>query len=99
MAIQDDLENPYLYMKSKYLRKIENLNIFGEEILKVEGSNFRINRKNIKSVTYDKRKKWGMAYYPHDGKIYVKPENGKKKEFIILGSQSGEEIKVWIEKK
>ena len=99
MAIQNDLRNPYSYMKSKYLRKIENLNIFGEEILKMEGSNFKINRKNIKSVIYDKRKKWGMGYYPHDGKVYVKTESGEKKEFIILGSQSGEEIKNWIKKK
>lgn len=40
-----------------------------------------------------------MGYYPHDGKVYVKTYDGKKKEFIILGSQSGEEIKNWIEKK
>ncbi len=99
MAIQDDLQNPYSYMKSSYLRKIENLNIYGESILETEKPNFRINRNEIKNVTYDKRKKWGMGYYPHDGKVYVKTKNGKKKEFIILGSQSGKEIENWIEKK
>lgn len=99
MAIQDDLQNPYSYMKSSYLRKIENLNIYGEDILKTEKPNFKINRNEIKSVTYDKRKKWGMGYYPHDGKVYVKTKNGKKKEFIILGSQSGKEIENWIKKK
>jgi hypothetical protein len=99
MAIQDDLQNPYSYMKSSYLRKIENLNIYGEDILKTEKPNFKINRNEIKSVTYDKRKKWGMGHYPHDGKVYVKTKNGKKKEFIILGSQSGKEIENWIEKK
>ena len=46
-----------------------------------------------------KEKKWGMGYYPHDGKVYVKTKNGKKKEFIILGSQSGKEIENWIKKK
>ncbi len=99
MAIQDDLQNPYSYMKSSYLRKVENLNIYGEDILKTEKTNFKINRNEIKNVTYDKRKKWGMGYYPHDGKVYVKTKNGKKKEFIILGSQSGKEIENWIEKK
>lgn len=99
MAIQDDLQNPYSYMKSSYLRKVENLNIYGEDILKTERPNFKINRNEIKSVTYDERKKWGMGYYPHDGKVYVKTKNGKKKEFIILGSQSGKEIENWIEKK
>jgi hypothetical protein len=98
MAVQNDLDNPYSYIKSKYLRKIENLNIYGKEILNVEKANFKINRHEIKSVTYDKRKKWGMGYYPHDGKVYVKTENERKKEFIILGSQSGEQIKEWIEK-
>jgi len=99
MAIQDDLQNPYSYMKSSYLRKIENLNIYGEDILKTEKPNFKINRNEIKNATYDKRKKWGIGYYPHDGKVYVKTKNGKKKEFIILGSQSGKEIENWIEKK
>lgn len=98
MAIQDDLENPYSYMKSDFLRKVENLDIFSDEILKVDKSNFKINRQKIKSVNHDKRRKWGMGYYPHDGKIYVKTENNKKKELIILGSQSGEKIKTWINK-
>lgn len=99
MSIQDDLENPYAYLKSSYLRKIENLNIHGESILKIEKPNFRINCNEIERVTYDKRKKWGMGHYPHDGKVYVKTKNGKKKEFIILGSQSGKEIEKWIDKK
>jgi len=38
-----------------------------------------------------------MGYYPHDGKVYLKIENKGKREFIILGSQSGEEVKKWIE--
>ena len=59
MAIQDDLQNPYSYMKRSYLRKIENLNIYREEILKTEKPSFKINRNEIKSVTYDKRKKMG----------------------------------------
>lgn len=99
MAIQNDLENPYSYMKSKYLRRIVSLSVFEDKILEIESSNFKINRGKIKSVVYDKGKKWGMGYYPHDGKVYVKTYDGKKKEFIILGSQSGEEIKNWIEKK
>lgn len=99
MAIQDDLQNPYSYMKSSYLRKIESLNIYGDNILKIDKPNFRISLNEIGSVTYDKRKKWGMGHYPHDGKVYVKTKNGKKKEFIILGSQSGKAIESWIEKK
>jgi len=96
MVVRGDLQNPYSYIKSKYLLKIEDLDIFGGEILKAQDSNFKITRRKIQSVTYDKSKKWGMGYYPHDGKVYVKEENARKKEFIILGSQSGEKIKNWI---
>jgi len=96
-AIKGDLSNPYLYIKNEYFKKIENLNVFGEEIINEDKSNFKISRQKIKKVTYDKRKKWGMGYYPHDGKVYLKTENKRKREFIILGSQSGEEIKTWIE--
>ena len=99
MSIQDDLENPYSYVKSKYFRKMENLDILGPEILSTEKSNFKISREKIESVTYDKRRKWGMGHYPHDGKVYVKTKNGRKREFIILGSQSGEGIKERVEKK
>ncbi|AFM05447.1 hypothetical protein Fleli_3107 [Bernardetia litoralis DSM 6794] len=99
MSIQGDLENPYSYMKNSYLRKIENLDIYGAEILKIERANFKINRNEIESATYDERQKWGMGYYPHDGKVYIKMKNGKKKEFIIVGSQSGKEIENWINKK
>lgn len=38
-----------------------------------------------------------MGSYPHDGKVHVKTQAGKKREFIILGNQSGEAIKAWIE--
>lgn len=98
MAIQDDLQNPYSYIKSSYLQKIENLNIYEEDILKSEKPNFRINRNEIISVAFDKSKKWGMGYYPHDGRVYVKTTDGSKKEFIILGSQSGTKIENWIKK-
>ena len=99
LAIQDELQNPYSYMKSSYLRRIEGLNIYGEDILQAEKPNFKIYRDDIKKVTYDRKKKWGMGYYPHDGKVYVRTGNGKKREFIILGAQSGKEIQTWIESK
>jgi hypothetical protein len=33
-----------------------------------------------------------MGYYPHDGKVYIETHDGKKKEFIMLGNQSGQKI-------
>ena len=99
MAIKGDLQNPYAYMKNSYLNQLVDLDIYGEDIINVQKPNFKISRSEIESVSYDSRKKWGMGYYPHDGKVYVVTKNGKKKEFIILGAQSGKEIENWIEGK
>lgn len=97
MVVTGDLENPYSYISDKYLLEINALNILGEEILNVKKANFKIHLSEIESVTYNSKRKWGMGYYPHDGKVYVKTKN-KKKEFIILGNQSGKEIENWIKK-
>ena len=96
MAIKGDLTNPYAYIKKSYFDKIRNLDLFGEELLKAEKSNFRINTNDISNATYDSRKKWGMGNYPHDGKVYLETKNGKKREFIILGNQSGGDIANWL---
>lgn len=87
-----DLDNPYSYIKKRYIRKVENLDLNGNEILDVNRSNFRIDRSDISCVNYDPSKKWGMAEYPHDGKVNIKTTNGSTREFIILGQQSGEDI-------
>lgn len=83
LAIRNDLNNPYSYIRHKYLKKLESLDINSDEILKVSSSSFRISRKDIVDVYYDKRKKWGMGHYPHDGKVHLKTKDNKKREFII----------------
>jgi hypothetical protein len=96
MAIKGNLTNPYAYVKKSYFDKVKNLDLFGNELLKVNKANFRINRNDISNAVYDSRKKWGMGAYPHDGKVYLKINNGKKREFIILGNQSGSNIANWL---
>jgi len=98
MAITDDLQNPYSYIKGNFLGKLENQNILSDEILKVSCSNFKIDRSKIIDVSHNKKKKWGMGPYPHDGKVYVKTSDNKIREFIIIGIQSGEKIANWIKK-
>jgi len=94
LAITDDLENPYSYAKDKYLNRLVEKDIFSNEILKDSSCNFRIKMKEIKRVFYAKTKKWGMGPYPHNGKVYIQLK--KKREFMILGNQSGEKIEKWI---
>ncbi|MEO7486170.1 MAG: hypothetical protein ABIU77_03680 [Ferruginibacter sp.] len=92
MTINGDLQNPYSYIKSKYIDDVADLELLDGSILSNQKSNFIIRRSDIKNARYDPRKKWGMGYYPHDGKVYIETTDGKKKEFIILGNQSGHTI-------
>ncbi len=91
MAIHEDLMNPLSYLKDKYLERVNDLNLLKSNINKKHYANFRIKISEIIEVNHDPSKKWGMSYYPHDGKIYIKTKD-KKMEFIILGKQSGSKI-------
>lgn len=99
MTVKGDLQNPYSYIKSKYLDRVKDLELVDTEILKQDKSNFVIYRADIFNAYHDPKKKWGMGYYPHDGKVYVLTNDGKKKEFIILGNQSGNKVASLILKK
>jgi hypothetical protein len=91
-AVRGDLGNPYSYLKEKYIHEIENENLFDDSITLKNDTNFKIDRAKIRNAYYDPKKKWGMGYYPHDGKVYIETMHNKKREFIILGKQSGHEI-------
>lgn len=92
MAVRGDLQNPYSYVKSKYIDEVQDCELLDGSILTHDKSNFIIKRADIKNAYYDPKKKWGMGYYPHDGKVYIETFDGKKKEFIISGNQSGNKI-------
>jgi hypothetical protein len=78
LAVHGDLNDPKSYVNVERIRQPNS-------------ANFSIPLSDISLVEHDARKKWGMGYYPHDGRIFVRAV-GKKREFIILGNQSGKEI-------
>lgn len=98
LAVQD-VNNPYAYGREKYLKAVDDLDLYGEEILQQSGGNFRLAYADIASVRHDPRKKWGMGPYPHDGKIYVTTKAGQQKELILLGKQDGAAIAQLIAQK
>jgi hypothetical protein len=98
LAIHGDLDNPLSYLNEKYLRRVGSLDLLSDDFLKANRASFRIRFDEISEVAYDPRKKWGMGYYPHDGKVYV-TTHGRRREFIVLGDQSGRAIAGWIEGK
>ncbi|GAB3034294.1 hypothetical protein GCM10027285_16420 [Oleiagrimonas citrea] len=78
LAVQGDLDDPRSYVSDR-------------QLLRENGANFIFSLSEITSVTYNPRKKWGMGYYPHDGRVIVQTLE-RRLEFIILGNQSGEQI-------
>jgi len=86
-----DLTNPLTYINERYRKKYKDIDLVSGDLSTINKANFQIALSEITDVTYDPSKKWGVGPYPHDGKIYV-TANGSRREFIILGSQSGEKI-------
>jgi hypothetical protein len=78
LAVQGELNDPASYVSAATLAKSHR-------------ANFAIALSEVRSVTYDPQKKWGMGYYPHDGRVTVTTP-WQRREFIILGGQSGREI-------
>lgn len=52
---------------------------------------FSIRLSDVTSISYNHRKKWGMGYYPHDGRVVISTSS-RERELIILGRQSGRAI-------
>ncbi len=79
------------YVGEKYRRKYGHVDLNSGDLKQISSANFRSALSEVTDVYHDPSKKWGMGQYPHDGKVYI--EFGKsKREFIILGDQSGEKI-------
>jgi hypothetical protein len=92
LAVKGDLTNPYSYLKNKYLEKVVGLDLLDGSITEANKFNFLMKLSDIKSAVYNSAKKWGMGPYPHDGTVTVETYDNKKREFIILGNQSGQSI-------
>ena len=78
LAVHGDLDDPSSYVNHDLVRKGHH-------------ANFSIPFSKLESVSYEPRKKWGMSYYPHDGRVILRT-NDTVRELIILGNQSGREI-------
>jgi hypothetical protein len=92
MAVTGDLQDPFSYINPNFFNKVRDLELADSIILAQDKANFVIHRADIIKAYHDPKKKWGMGYYPHDGKVYVITTKRIKKEFIILGNQSGHKI-------
>jgi hypothetical protein len=83
---------PDAYVDKTMDNKYKNLLSDNNAFLKADKDNFIIRRTDIKKVYHNPKKKWGMGYYPHAGRIEIEtirtPENHKgDRELILVGDQ------------
>lgn len=78
LAVHGDLDDPSSYIGDRrpwHYRRAD----------------FAIPLRDIRSAEHDPRLKWGMGYYPHDGRIHLRTD-AHARELIVLGRQSGRGI-------
>ncbi len=78
LAVHGDLNDPGSY-------------VVGRQLISHNSTNFTLPFSEVASITYNPGKKWGMGYYPHDGRVFIQTRL-RRRELIILGNQSGQRI-------
>ncbi len=53
---------------------------------------FVLSRSRLKSVEFTPKRKWGMGFVRHSGRIFITSESGHRREFILLGEVDGPAI-------
>ena len=65
--------------------------------LSMDKENFILRKTDIRGIYHNPKKKWGMGYYPHAGRIEIEtiktPENRKgDRELILVGDQDPDQV-------
>lgn len=97
------MHNPEAYVDSTMAAKYPDLPSDIPGFLKANNQNFIIRKKDIADITFNPQKKWGMGYYPHNGRVIVKVKekvynNKTEREFILIGDQNPEEVLTMLKK-
>lgn len=78
LSVQGDLNAPSSYVDE-------------ERLSRPAAGDFATCFSDVTAISYNHRKKWGMGYYPHDGRVLISTPT-RARELIILGRQSGRSI-------
>lgn len=93
---KEKMHDPESYVDPK-MDKYDTLLSDDAAFLKADGNNFIIRKADIKQVSNNPKKKFGMGYYPQTGRIEVETiktkENRKgDRELILVGDQNPDVI-------
>jgi len=85
--------DPRNFIAEKTIRKYEGIDLQKPEFLAVNKANFQIKCSDVAEIKFVAKKKASMGAIPHTGSLFISTSDGKKREFIILADQDGEDIK------
>lgn len=95
LAIRGDLADPKAYINAAFLGQMASIDLQEGDLSESHRANFRLPLNQVHAISFDPSPKWGMGYYPHDGKIRVVTRT-LTREFIVLGNQSGRTVRDWL---
>ncbi|WP_374950638.1 hypothetical protein [Mucilaginibacter sp.] len=93
------MHDPEAYINRSLSSKYDSLLNDNQKFVKADKQNFIIRKEDIKRVYHNPEKKWGMGYYPHNGRIEIQTTKKVKglnseteREFILIGDQDPKTI-------
>lgn len=91
------MNDPEAYVNKEMQVIYPDILFDNKKFMNADKANFIIEKKDVKTIFNNSRKKWGMGYYPQSGRITIKTikteyNNSKERELILVGDQSPDEI-------
>ena len=93
---KDRMHDPEAYV-DRTMDKYDDALPYHAAFLRNDMDNFIIRRSDIRKISHNPKKKWGMGYYPHAGRIEIEtirtPENRRgDRALILIGDQDPEKV-------
>lgn len=79
--------DPQAYVNQALSKQYENLSFDSPSFLAIDSANFFYPKQDIVSISIDMTRKWGMGNVRYSGRVVIGLRDGKRREFILLGSQ------------
>jgi hypothetical protein len=73
----------------RLVERDDGVDVDSEAYVQLDRANFQIPLTEVERVRLDPRRKWGMGWVPHSGRLYLELRSGLTRELMLLGAQDG----------
>jgi len=80
------------YLTQEVVDRYRGVEPGSDKFMSLNRANFRLALSDLQGAEFDPRKKFGMGYVPHTGRLYVLRNRLQKREFMLLGDQDGNAV-------